>query len=99
MRRRLQRFFSSYLRERPLLAFVLMGLSFVLFGVTSLNLIHLFKANFDLFVEYGWMVARDGALQQLLELLGYGYLSLLFYIVFKCCEHQLVNFLAHKKDE
>ena len=98
LRHALQSFFTSYLRERPLLAFVLMGLSFVLFGLTSLNLIYLFKANLNLFIDYGWMVVRDGALRQLFELLAYGYLSLLFYIVFKCCEHQLVHYLTHKKD-
>ena len=96
--RLLRKFFTEVLRERPLLAFLLMGLSFVLFGLTSLNLIYLLKANINLFVEYGWMVVRDGALRQLFELLAYGYLSLLFYVVFKCCEHQLVNYFTHKKD-
>jgi hypothetical protein len=96
--RLLRKFFTEVLRERPLLAFLLMGLSFVLFGLTSLNLIYLVKANISLFLEYGWMVVRDGALRQLFELLAYGYLSLLFYVVFKCCEHQLVNYFTHKKD-
>ena len=96
--RLLRKFFTEVLRERPLLAFLLMGLSFVLFGLTSLNLIYLLKANISLFLEYGWMVVRDGALRQLFELLAYGYLSLLFYVVFKCCEHQLVNYFTHKKD-
>jgi hypothetical protein len=96
--RLLQKFFTEGLRVRPVLAFALMGLSFVLFGVTSLNLVYLFKANISLFLDYGWMVVRDGALRQLCELLGYGYLSLIFYLVFKCCEHQLVHYFTHKED-
>ncbi|MDB5802000.1 MAG: hypothetical protein JWL63_2939 [Rhodocyclales bacterium] len=95
--RLLRKFFTEVLRARPLLAFALMGLSFVLFGLTSLNLIYLLKANISLFLDYGWMVIRDGALRQLFELLGYGYLSLVFYVVFKCCEHQLVHYFTHNK--
>ncbi|MEC5387960.1 hypothetical protein VVD49_19660 [Uliginosibacterium sp. H3] len=75
-----------------------MGLSFALFGLTSLNLIYLFKANISLFLEYGWMAARDGALRQIFELVGYGCLSLMFYLVFKCCEHQLVSYFTHYED-
>ncbi|MDB5814815.1 MAG: hypothetical protein JWM03_1044 [Rhodocyclales bacterium] len=96
--RSLRKFFTEVLRKRPMLAFVLMGLSFVLFGLTSLNLIYLFKANINLFLDYGWMVVRDGALRQLFELLAYGYLSLVFYVVFKCCEHQLVHYFTHPEE-
>ena len=39
----------------------------------------------------------DGALLQLAELIGYGYLSLLFYVLFKACEHVLVTRLAGEK--
>jgi ribose 1,5-bisphosphokinase PhnN len=70
--------------------FVLMGLSFLAFGILSLNLIYLIKANIELFLDYGTMVIADGALRQLLELLVYGYLSLAFYLLFKACEHILV---------
>ena len=70
--------------------FVLMGLSFFAFGALSLNLIYLLKTNIELFLDYGTMVIEDGALRQLVELLGYGYLSLAFYLLFKACEHILV---------
>ena len=70
--------------------FVLMGLSFFAFGALSLNLIYLLKTNVELFLDYGAMVIEDGALLQLLQLLGYGYLSLAFYLLFKACEHILV---------
>ena len=70
--------------------FVLMGLSFFAFGALSLNLIYLLKTNVELFLDYGDMVIEDGALLQLLQLLGYVYLSLAFYLLFKACEHILV---------
>ena len=79
------------------LTFLVMGLAFFLFGILSLNLIYLFKVNIDLFWEHGIMVIADGALRQLLELIGYGYLSLAFFLLFKACEHALVDRLtAHK---
>ena len=39
------------------------------------------------FFAFGAMVIEDGAL---LQLLGYGYLNLAFYLLFKACEHILV---------
>jgi hypothetical protein len=77
--------------------FVLMGLSFFAFGALSLNLIYLLKSNIELFLDYGTMALADGALQQALELLGYGYLSLAFYLLFKACEHILVNRLTEDR--
>lgn len=74
--------------------FVLCGVFFLLFGVTSYNLIFLLKANLTLFLENGWIVVADGGLRQLLELLGLGYLSILFWILFKYCETQLVKTLV-----
>ena len=57
----------------------------------------LLKANIDLFVEYGWIVVADGALQQLVELLGSAYLSMLFYTLFKVCERVLVERLTARR--
>ena len=76
------------------LTFIVMGLSFLMFGLLSLNLIYLIRSNIELFLEHGVMVIEDGALQQLLELLAYGYLSLAFFMLFKVCEHVLVKRLA-----
>ena len=71
-----------------------MGLFFLLFGFTSVNLFVVLKANIDLFLEYGLMVIEDGALQQLIEILGSTYLSMIFYVVFKLCERVLVERLT-----
>lgn len=76
------------------LVFFLAGVFFLLFGVMSYNLFALLKANFTLFVEHGWIVVADGALRQLLELLGLSYLSLMFWLLFKYCENLLVRALT-----
>ncbi len=80
--------------KRRWLTFLLMGLFFLLFGVMTANIFVLLKANIDLYVNYGTMVIADGALLQLAELIGYGYLSLLLYVLFKACEHILVTELT-----
>jgi hypothetical protein len=82
---------------RPKLTFALMGLFFLLFGVSSVNLFVLLKLNIDLFLEYGVMVIADGALQQLLELVGSAYFSMLFYVAFRVCERILVERLTAKR--
>ena len=82
---------------------MLTGVFFILFGLTSYNLFVIMRANLNLFVDYGWQVVADGALRQLLELLGYGYLSVAFYALFKACEHALVKHLtqhpSHEKED
>ncbi len=85
---------SPWLYRHPLSTFVLMGISFAMFGGLSLNLVYLLKANVSLFLESGIMLIEDGVVQQLLELLAYGYLSLAFFLLFKCCEHMLVKRLT-----
>ena len=84
----------DFLFKRPRLTFLLMGVLFLLFGVSSVNLFVQLKANIDLFLEYGLMVIADGALQQLAEILGSTYLSIVFYILFKLCERILVERLT-----
>src|SRR6266568_1188369 len=76
------------------LTFLLMGLFFLLFGAMTVNIFVMLKANIDLYLDYGAMVIADGALVQLAQLIGYGYLSLLFYVLFKACEHILVTHLT-----
>ena len=80
------------------LMFVLAGVFFLLFGVMSYNLFFLLSANLNLFLEYGWLAAEDGALRQFLELLGLSYLSLLFWLLFKLCETLLVKGLIPPGD-
>jgi hypothetical protein len=86
----------GFLYRHPKLTFLCMGVFFLLFGFTSVNLFVVLKANIDLFLEYGLMVIADGALQQLVEILGSSYLSIVFYILFKVCERILVERLTGK---
>ena len=86
-----------FLFRNPLLTFVLLGLFFLLFGLTSINLFFLLKANLNLFLEYGLMVIDDGALEQLMELLGSAYLSMLFWLLFRLCERILIERLTKKR--
>lgn len=72
------------------LALLLLGLSFVLFGIASLNLLGVLSANLRFLVEHGVDAVRDGALQQLAELTLYGYAAAAFYVAFKVCEKALV---------
>jgi hypothetical protein len=91
------RLWIQFLFRRPRLTFALMGAFFLLFGVTSVNLFVLLKANLDLFLEYGLMVIADGALEQLVDLLGSAYLSMVFWLLFKICERILVERLTAKR--
>ena len=87
----------DYLYARPRLTFVLMGVFFLLFGVTTVNLFVLLKANIELFLDYGLMVIADGALEQLVDLVGSVYLGMVFYLLFKVCERILVERVTAKR--
>ena len=82
--------------RHPWLAFVLMGASFLLLGLTSVNLYMLLAANVGLFLEYGTMVIADGALRQLVGLLGSLVLCLFFFVLFVLCERTLVRRLTER---
>ena len=86
----------EFLFWHPKVTFLLMGAFFLIFGFTSVNLFVVLKANIELFLEYGAMVIEDGALQQLLEVIGSCYLSIVFYVLFKVCERILIERLTGK---
>jgi hypothetical protein len=90
----MKHWFHRIVLRRRWLAFVIMGLTFFGFGIGTLNLFMLLKANAELVAGYGWQALMDGGLQQLIELLLTGYLSLGCYLVFKTCEFALVRQLA-----
>jgi hypothetical protein len=78
-----------------LCTYALMGLGFVAFGTASLNLVQLFSANFNFLTRHGWDAVQDGGLWQLAELVCSAYAAVAFYLLFKTCEHALVQRLAH----
>lgn len=76
------------------LTFLLMGVSFVLFGLMSLNLLHTLGANLEFLGMHGIDAVREGGLTQLVELILSGYAAALFYVFFKLCEKVLVECLV-----
>src|ERR1700759_2607076 len=90
LRRHLQRVVLA----RPWLTFVVMGLAFFCFGMVTLNLLHLLRANSDLIIDNGVMALADGGARQLVELLADGYLAMLAYVVLKTAEPTLSHWLA-----
>ncbi len=86
--------FRRLLVKRKWLTFILMCVFFLMFGLSSLNIVYMFHANINLFLDNGIiMVIRDGGLQQLVELIGSGFLSMASYFLFKCCEYVLVHWV------
>ena len=89
----------AFLSRQWWLAFVLMGVSFVLFGLVTLNLLHTLSANFEFLSSYGFDAVREGGLRQLLEMLASGYFAAANYVLFKLCEKVLVERLTLSKKE
>ena len=86
--------FHRVVLARRWAAFLVLGLSFFVFGAASVNLVYLANANLALIAEHGWSALMDGAAQQLLEIVATAYLSMAAYVVFKTCEYRLVRWLA-----
>jgi hypothetical protein len=91
----LVRTFQRVVLARRWLCFVVLCLSFLAFGIGTLNLIGMFRLNLNLIAEHGGMALADGAAQQFFELLLTLLGSMAAYIVFKACEHSLVHGLTH----
>ncbi len=91
----LTRAFQRIVLSRRWLSFVVLCLSFALFGAGTVNLFNMFRANLGLIADYGLMALGDGAALQLVELLLSLALSMLSYVVFKACEYRLVQGLLH----
>lgn len=83
------------LSQRWWLSLIVMGVSFVLFGLASLNLLDMLGANLTFLARHGVDAVRLGGLLQLLELVVSGYAAAIFYIVFKLCEKALVERLTY----
>lgn len=81
----------KFLMVHWLPTFLMMGIFAALLGLSSFNLFVVLNANIELIARHGIVALRDGAFRQLLELIGYGYVSLFFYLLFKACEKLLVT--------
>ena len=94
----LHRTFARLVLSRAWLTFVVLCASFGLFGAGTLNLFKMFSDNWELITDHGVMALKDGAAQQLFELLLYLAISMLNYVVFKACENSLVNRILHPSE-
>jgi hypothetical protein len=74
-----------------LVTLFLMGMFAMTFGLLSLNLFMILRANVNLIAAHGAMALMDGAFVQLLGLIGYGYLGVIAFLLFKACEKVLVE--------
>lgn len=70
---------------------LLLMLFALVFGLSTLNLFVLVQANFALIAHYGAMALMDGGLAQLAELVFYGVIAVVSYILIKACERLLVE--------
>ena len=93
------RVFSRLVLARIWLTFIVLCASFGLFGAGTLNLFNMFSSNWDLITQHGVMALRDGGARQLFELLATLVISMLNYVVFKACEHSLVNRILHPSNK
>jgi len=91
----LKRWFHRTVLSRRWLTFIVMGLAFLLFGAGTVNLLMVFSANLTFIGHYGWEALMEGGARQFVELVVTGYLSMAAYVVFKTCEHRLVDDLSH----
>jgi hypothetical protein len=87
----------AFLSRRWAVTFFLMGVSFVLFGLVTLNLLHTLSANLEFLSSYGADAIREGGLWQLVGLIVSGYAAAACYVFFKLCEKVLVERLAARK--
>ena len=91
--------FRRTVLARPWLAFIVLCITFALFGASTLNLFMLLRLNLALVAEHGRMALMDGAAEQLLELLMSLLTGMAAYVVFKSCEHGLVQHLNHPPEK
>jgi len=83
--------FTSWLRRHRFACFGLMVLSFITFGMLTLDLVRLVGANAAFLSEYGWQGLQDGGLRQLLELLASSLGAMAAWLLFKLCETLLIQ--------
>ncbi|MEO8059277.1 MAG: hypothetical protein ABI671_13220 [Burkholderiales bacterium] len=87
----------AFLAKRWWAAFVLLGVSFVIGGLITLNLLHMLSANLEFLTSYGIEALLDGGFRQLIEIVVSGYFAAACYVVFKLCEKVLVERLSRKQ--
>ena len=83
----------NFFYKRPLLTFLMLMGSGLAFGAMTLNIFRLVAANWKFITTYGLMALHEGALQQALEIILTGILSMIVYLIFKFCERVLIDWM------
>lgn len=73
------------------LTLLMMGVFGGLFALSSANIAMLLNANIDYILESGAAGMMEGGTAQFLELAATGYVSLVFYVLFKGCLYGLLG--------
>ena len=89
----------DWLVRHAVATWVLMAISFVAFGALSVNLVSYAFANANYLFSYGWEAFTDGGLWQLLELWLQIFVAISTYLIFKLCEHALIERIAHRTND
>jgi hypothetical protein len=91
--------FYRLLRRHAWLAFLLLGASFGLFGLMTLNLFYVFGAAWDFLLANGSDAVMEGLPMELAELIVSAYAAVAFYVLFKVCEKALVARLSEGRPQ
>jgi hypothetical protein len=84
----------AWLRRHRVACFGLMTLSFVAFGLLTLDLVRVVGANWTLLSDHGVQALQDGGLRQLAELALSSVAAMAAWLLFKLCETLLVQSLT-----
>ncbi len=90
--------FYGWLCQHRFACFLLLTLGFVSFGKLSFDIVHLFSANAEYIIDNGWAGLMEGGLQQLVELVLSACAAMACYLLFKLCEHALIERIRHHPD-
>ena len=83
-----------WLRRHQIVCFLLMTVSFIVFGYLTIDLIRLVTLNATLVLEHGALALMDGGAQQFVELWLNALLAMGMYLSFKLCEQVLLHVLC-----
>lgn len=88
--------FYAWLLAHRIACFMLMTVAFLCFGLLSLDLVRIVSANAGFLWSHGWDGLLDGGLRQLVELVLSAFGAIAAWLLFKLCEHALVQRLAQR---
>ena len=79
-----------------LVTLALMGVFAAVATYGSVEIFQMLRANAAFISAHGLVALMEGAALQLVELIAWGYASLVAYVLFKACERILVDHLSRR---